>query len=243
MAARPRNFTLEDAREKIAARLRKAGAKGAASPVTPKTSAAQREAYEAVLGQMIAAGSLVAVPAAAKTKYFLPEFAPSAATAAEKIERMAAMKHPVLLAITDFKKALSPPEKSFLAEAVQRLESAARLIKLVRGKAYVFAHADSLRALLGQPPRNVETVTIDRSQLRAAYCALSARTGFPAVEIAALQREAGVPLAELKAWLLSEHRAGRAVFGLGDWSLADDVARAAAIELRADRHLLVRLED
>jgi hypothetical protein len=238
-----RNFTLEEARKKIVAKLRKAGAKGAASPVTAKTPAAQRETYEEALGEMAAAGSLVAVPVGAKTKYFLPEFAPSAATAAVKIERLAAAKHPVLLAVTDFKKALSPPEKSFLPEAVQHLESATRLIKLVRGKAFVFAHADSLRALLGQPARNAAAVAIDGPQLRGVYRALAARTGFPAVEIAALQHETAVPLSELKSWLLAEHRSGRAVFGLGDWSLADDAARAAAIELRGDRHLLVRLED
>ena len=243
MAPRTRNFTVEAAQEKILARVRKAGAKGAASPVTAKTPAAQRAAYEMALGQMIAAGSLVAVPAAAKTKYFLPEFAPGAESAAVKIERLASLKHPMLLAMADFKKALSPPEKSCLAEAVQRLESAVRLIKLVRGKAFVFAHAESLHALLGPAARDTGTLAMDAPQLRAAYRALSARTGFPAVEIAALQREAGVPLEELKAWLLAEHRAGRAVFGLGDWSLADDAARAAAIELRGDRHLLVRLED
>jgi len=243
MASRSRNFTLEEALEKIVARLRKAGAKGAASPVTAKMPAAQRQIYEEAIREMAAAGFLVAVSGGAKTKYFLPDFAPSAATAAVKIARLAAAKHPVLLAVADYKKALTTPEKPFLAEAVQDLESAARLIKLVRGKAFVFAHADSLRALLGPAARDSETVAIDGARVRASYRALVARTGFPAVEIVALHRETGLPLHDMQAWLHAEHRAGRAVFGLGDWSLADDAARAAAIELRGERHLLVRLED
>jgi hypothetical protein len=46
----------------------------------------------------------------------------------------------------------------------------------------------------------------------------------------------------LKSWLLAEHQHGRAVFGLGDWSLADAETRAGLIELRGDRYLFVRLK-
>lgn len=211
--------------------------------MTAKTLLPLRQTYEGALREMAAAGSVVAVPVGKKTMYYLPEFAPSAATAAVKIERLAALKHPALLTVSDFMKALSPTEKPFLPEAVHRLESAARLIKLVRGKVFFFAHADSLRPLLGQPAPAAVPIAIDAPRVRGAYRTLAARTGFPAVQIAALGRETAVPLDDLKSWLLAEHRAGRAVFGFGDWSLADEAARAAAVELRGDQHLLVRLED
>ncbi|MDB6150617.1 MAG: hypothetical protein JWQ44_2065 [Chthoniobacter sp.] len=243
MAVRPRSFSIEDAREKITARLRKAGAKGALSPVTPKMSVEKRQTYEEALIQMAGAGLLVAVAAGAKTRYFLPELAPSAASAAAKIEQAAASKHPAVLSLVELKKALPTLEKPFVTEAVQQLEADLRLIKLVHGKAFVFAHAETLRTLLGPTAQEIQDPAIDPDRMRDAYRALVARGGFPAVQIAALQRETGAGLDELKAWLLAEHRSGRAVFGLGDWSLADLDARAAAIELRGERHLLVRLED
>jgi hypothetical protein len=147
-----------------------------------------------------------------------------------------------LLALADFKKALAAHEKALLAEAVQWLSEDRRLVRLVRGKVFVFAHAASLRAALFQNHADSKPEEIDRQKVREAYHALTMKTGFPAVEIAALQRESGAEMVALKTWLMGEHRNGRAVFALGDWSLADDTMRRGAVELRGDRHLLVRLE-
>ncbi|MEI9894856.1 MAG: hypothetical protein WDN28_13470 [Chthoniobacter sp.] len=240
MASSVRNLTPEEARRKITEKLRKGGTKGAGSPVTPKMPADKRIVFEQALEEMAATGLIVALPTATKPKYFLREFAPSAETAAVKIERYAESKHPTLLAQTQLKTALSPIEKPFLVQAIQALESQVRLIRLLRGKAFVFAHADSLRAALGV---TTKAPIFDPQAVRRAYHTLVTRTGFRDVEIAALQRESGAPLAELKEWLQAEHHDGRADFYFGDWSLSDAQTREGAIELRGERYLLVRLEE
>jgi hypothetical protein len=80
------------------------------------------------------------------------------------------------------------------------------------------------------------------TRILLAYERLSESTGFPAVSIAALSEESGVALEDLKDWLLTEHRNGNIVFALGDWSLASPEEREAAITVRGEKHLLVRLE-
>jgi hypothetical protein len=235
-------FTVQGARDLILEKLRKAGPKGAPNGVTPKTSPARRAAIEDALRALEDANAIFADRTKTKPRFFLAEFAPNEATAAHKIDQFAARKHPVLLAASELKKALSKLEQPLLAKAIERLEKERRLLRLLRGKSYVFAHGECLRSMLGAPPVSTQT-SIDVSRLRKAYETVAAKTGFPAIEIAELSREAGVDLAETKSWLLDEYRAGRAVFSLGDWSLASERVRAGAIEVRGEPHLLVRLEN
>ena len=258
MPSRKPSLTAEQARTKIADKLRKAGDKGVTGFVTAKTSSEQQALYAEVLGEMLASASVARISGGPKPKYFAREFAPNAARAGAKIEQYAALKHPLLLAPAGLKKALSPVEKPFLAEAIQRLQSDLRLIRLRYGKAFVYAHADSLRAVLGtaishvapasatpEPPllHPASVTGLDPRKVREGYRSLVGRTGFPDVEIAALHREAGGTLSDFKAWLLAELHAGRADLYLGDWSLADEATRAAAIEAGGERYLLVRLKN
>src|SRR5260221_4040307 len=98
--------------------------------------------------------------------------------------------------------------------------------------------------MLGTPaPGDAIAWNVSDSTVRRSYEDLVRLAGFPDVEIATLQRQSGVPMAALKEWLLAEHQGGRAIFGIGDWSLADEATRAGVIELRGDRYLLVRLEN
>lgn len=258
MASRPQISSLDQARQHIATKLQRAGAKGADSPITPNTPREQRILFEEALREMTAANEIVAIGTGTKNKFFLREFRPSLENATAKIERYAAVRHPALLDQFELGKALVTAEKALLAAAIESLESNVRLVRLVRGGAVVFAHADSLRAALGvaaststsssressSPSTLVaEPVSMNGRRVRDAYQTLVRRSGFLDVEIAALWREAGVRLADLKAWLEAEHRDGRADFYLGDWSLADDAAREAAIVLRGERYLLTRLEE
>jgi len=258
MPSRKSTFTAEIARSRISEKLRKAGVKGVLGFVTAKTPSGQRTLYERALGEMMASGSVARISAGAKPRYFASEFAPSAECAAVKMEQYAALKHPVLLAQTAFRKALAAVEKPLLAEALQLLLSQVRLLKLNSGRAYVYAHTESVRKMLGSATAdgksaNVEshpppagpgaTRVVEPRRIRDAYLSLVKRTGFPDVEIAALLRESGVELAGLKKWLLDEHGRGRVDFYLGDWSLATDRERAAAVELRDQQYLLVRLEN
>ena len=82
-------------------------------------------------------------------------------------------------------------------------------------------------------------------ELLAAYTqAVRASGGFPDVKIstlrASLPAESAGTLSERLRTLWHE---GRVTLSLGDWSLASEEMRAAAIELDGECYLLVRFED
>lgn len=80
-------------------------------------------------------------------------------------------------------------------------------------------------------------------QVMPAYERLKRRTRFSAVDIYALHQESGVPLEELKHWILQMRRIGRAELFFGDWSLSSPEERTGAIEIQGERFLLVRFPD
>ena len=234
-------FTLEQARSAVVEKLRAFGAKGGSPPAAkpePKRSLLLQAVADLEAEQLIFADRT-----GSKPKFFLSEFAPSAGGVAAKIEQLAASKHPELLALPELKKAATKLEQSFFSEAIQQLEAARRLLRFRRKTTAVYAHGDSIRSALGEAAAAPNNPTISPEAVRDAYHELVRRTGFPDVEIAALQSAAHAPLDTLKEWLRAEHRSGRAVFGLGDWSLASESVRAAVIEMRGERYLLVRLEE
>lgn len=240
-------FSLEAARTDVLAKITKAGAKGTGSPFLASTKEPKRSLYVQALGALEAEGAIHVNRSKDKPKYFSIEFAPSVAGAANKIEQLAARQHPRLLTATELKKALAKNESALLPQALELLENEKRLAKLSRMTAMVYAHGDSLRAMLGMSePKTLAFHAIDAvssEAVRQAYDDLVRLSGFPDVEIATLQRHSRVPMARLKDWLLDEHKNGRAVFGIGDWSLADEQTRSGVIDMRGDRYLLVRLED
>jgi hypothetical protein len=241
-----RQITAEIARTKILDKLRQAGGKGVSGFTTARTAPGPQAAYAQALGELLLAGEVAQISAGKKAKYFAREFAPSAASVGGKIEQYAALQHPKLLAQSAFGKALTAVEKPLLAEALHGLLSRGHFVQLRSGAKHVYAHAESLRGMLGLAladgsPKNVPI--LEPEKVRHAYASLVSRTGFPDVEIAALRREAEVALPELRTWLVAEHDRGHANFALGDWSLASEEERAAAVELRSQRYLLVRLED
>jgi len=239
-------FTLEAARAEILAKVVKAGAKGAASPVTAKTKEPKRALYVQALEALEADGAIHVDRSKDKPKYFSIEFAPTVAGAANKIDQLAARKHPALLTAAELKKALPKNESALLVQALELLENERRLLKLSRTTATVYAHGSSLRAMLGASEPKAPAQAIDANSgesIRGSYDDLVRLSGFPDVEIATLQQHTRVPMSDLKDWLLAEHKNGRAVFGIGDWSLADEQTRAGVIDMRGDRYLLVRLED
>jgi hypothetical protein len=236
-------YTLDQARQDVLEKLRGAGAKGGSPPAAktePKRSLLLQAVEELETERAIFADRTVKKP-----KFFLIEFAPTAESVAGKIEQLAALKHPELLGLPELKKAAKKLEQTFFAEAIQQLESSRRLLKLRRKTAALYAHGESLRGALGEARNSAPSSSAPFAEqaVRKAYRELLRDTGFPDVEISALQAATGAPMEPLKEWLRAEHRHGRAVFGLGDWSLASEQARAGVIELRGDRYLVVRLEE
>ncbi len=101
------------------------------------------------------------------------------------------------------------------------------------------ARAEALPAIPATPP-NAETRENFEVEVRAAYAALARESGFADVLISELQARAGVPLGTLQPWLLEASRRGAVLPGRGDWSLASEAARRAAISVRGEPHLRVR---
>lgn len=82
---------------------------------------------------------------------------------------------------------------------------------------------------------------LNPEQVVRAYRQLSEQLHSPNVVIADLQRASGVPIEQLKAWLLSECRAHRAIPMLGEPTAATAEQLAAALPVEGRPHLYVRL--
>lgn len=233
------SFSLEQARSLALGKIGAKGAKGSGSPVSAAMKEPKRSLLEKALADLESERAIFVERSGKKPLFLLAEFAPNTHTVSIKVDQLAAQKHPELLTAIQLKKAAGKIEQAFFSTALEALEESRGLLRLLRGKSVLYAHGASLRAFLGVPEASTE---LDPDAVAQAYGELVRSTGFPDAEIAALQRAVGFPMDALKEWLRSENRHGRAIFGLGDWSLADESTRAGVIEMRGDRYLLVRLE-
>jgi len=123
-------------------------------------------------------------------------------------------------------------------EAIDWLVKEKRLIKLRRARTFYYLHMDKIRELLLK--QKVEP--LDHETVLAAYNRVKQRLGYSNVEISELKKELGVPMNQVKAFLLEESRRGNAVLTLGDWSVSSEEIRSGAIELYGKPHLLVRFD-
>ena len=139
---------------------------------------------------------------------------------------------------TDLGRLLSRPEKASLDAALMRLQADGRLVALAHGSRVWFAFADALRARLAVAPGPVS------EKLPMVYRRLVRESGgFPDVKISVLARALEPSAARgLPERLKAMWRAGEATLSLGDWSLASEETRAAAVEMDGEKYLLVRFE-
>ena len=158
---------------------------------------------------------------------------------------------PALWKDAELKRRLSTAERPLLAAALAHLQEARQVLALTQGKGKVYLFAEPLRGWLANAPvgreaglptaPGSETAPLD---LFAVYARLVQRSGgFPDVKIAVLRAalDAGSAGA-LTGRLIGLWREGRATLSQGDWSLADEESRAAAVELNGEHYLLVRLD-
>jgi hypothetical protein len=157
----------------------------------------------------------------------------------------------------ELKKQISKAEVALLGRAIYWMESQREIVRLRHGKTVLFTSGRALRGALGEgtstssatpsPSRETPpepTASSDNTGvILQAYRTLAERSGFSSVKIAALQRESAVALPELHRWLQDEYQHGRAVLSFGDWSLSDEATRAAALEIRGEHYLLVKLRE
>ncbi len=138
---------------------------------------------------------------------------------------------------------LQAKERLLVSAALARLRDERQVLALTQGKTTLYLFAKPLREWLGDgvagaAGRESGTPTKEEDIFEIYARLVRQSGGFPDVRIAALGSAEGKRGEQLVAlW-----REGRATFSQGDWSLADEVSREAAVELNGERYLLVRLE-
>ncbi len=242
-----------EAGELVLERLEAAGAAGLAKGKLLERLGSRGER---ALKELLAAGRVANLGTRTRPRFVLPEHYRPVERACEAIEKKAlspktAPEGPIaLFTRAELTRGLTGEPKKKIPEALARLFAAGRLLRFKRGRLVYLVHREHLQRLFpqeGRPatpraPAPSPPVVVDREAVLSAYRRLREKSGFSHVKIAALAREAGCPLAPLKEFIVSEGRAGRAVLGLGDWSLSDEETRAGAIELFGRPHLLVSFE-
>ena len=147
---------------------------------------------------------------------------------------------------------LTPAERRKLDAALLCLEGTREVLRVPTGRRDDgFLFAQPLKRWLegGWPATSctaqTETPAGAAAGLLAAYTkAVRASGGFPDVKISALRAALpGESAGTLHEKLRTLWYEGRVTLSLGDWSLANEEMRAAAIELDGERYLLVRFED
>ncbi len=234
------------------------GVKAAGLRLTGKSPAAtaRREA----LAGLVADGSAATLGKGTAARTFLAEHIPTEATVAARLLALGAFvpgvleTPPTLWKEAELRRKLPAHEQSLLGTALDHLQEARQIVPLRHGRNAFVAFAGPVRVWLEDDvadaapavdsPASVPVETagdLDDAELFFAYSRVVRESGgFPDVKIAGLQRVAGKgPLA---GRLVALWREGRATFSLGDWSLADETTRAAAVELDGEKYLLVRLD-
>ncbi len=153
---------------------------------------------------------------------------------------------PALWSRAELARRLTAAERPALDAALARLQADRQVLALRQGKSAVWVFAGPLRGWLdGSAVVEEAAGPLERATLDNAYQQLVRESGgFPDVKISALKAALGPAAAggTLAAELVACWRRGEGTLSLGDWSLASEETRAAAVELNGEKYLLVRLE-
>ena len=219
-------------------------------------AAARRDA----LASLVADRRAALLGTGATARYFLAEHVPTTAMVAARLLALGAFTAgvlntpPTLWKEAEFRRKLPAHERPLLGDALALLQARRQIVPLRHGKLPFLAFAGPLRVWLeddvaDMPPAvpvpDLAPAEADDdldAALFFAYTRLVVESGgFPDVKIAGLRRAVGDP-PSLGGRLVALWREGRATLSLGDWSLADETTRAAAVELDGEKYLLVRLD-
>lgn len=164
----------------------------------------------------------------------------------EAILKKAATTKPQLFSKSQFEKLSLPKEcKAQINPALKRLVEEKELIPFKVGRTNYFLPVKSLAEYLSPvqsatPPEIASVATFDPEQVIDAYRRIVQRTRYPDVLISDLQKDSGADLAALKSWLIEQCLQHRAIPGKGEWTVASDAAKAAAIQINNEPHLFVK---
>ena len=214
------------------------------------TSEAKADAERAIrqtLAGTEAAEEIINLGTAKTPRYLLPEFDRRLEAAHQIIDGKATPGRATLYkAAALFKGHRKGVTRDIIERAVARLVGSGHLIEVRSGKSVGYLHARSILPLIPPDLRPAaegggDDALFSSETVRSVYDTLTREIGFADVPIAELQGRSATPLDALHAWLREESRAGRAVPTRGDWSLAGEQTRAAALHLRGEPHLQIRL--
>jgi hypothetical protein len=243
---------LESKKQEILDKLKDAGGAGLTKGALGVKNA--RSAGGKALQTLEDEGKVANLGTTAKTRYVLMKFYRPLELACARIESNAKEKGspgtdmPDLLSRKDLERGCTGQIRNKVEEAVDGLVKAGKLLRFRRGRTSYYLHAERVRGLLGEGEKIQDQESeperiFSRSVVLDAYRRVKDRLGYSHVEISELQKEIGVPMDQVKAFLLEENRGGNAILSLGDWSLSSEETRSGAIQLLGKPHLLVRFRD
>lgn len=230
-----------DEQESVIAVLNEAGEAGLTRPRLTKRLDPRKQNQDAVrrrLAQLESEGAIVNLGTEKTPRYLLPAFDRRLDRACETILARATPGKPTVFNAAALRKGHARGiKRPIVDQAIEALVARRELFVIQPGKSVYYLHARSIAPLLGVE----QAGAFQPAQVRDAYAALVREGGFADVPIHQLAQRSGAELTALKPWLLAESRAGHAAPTRGDWSLADASARAAAIDVRGEPHLQIRL--
>lgn len=228
-------LTLEDCKGRILSRLQDVGAAGLTRSAlgvrgTGNTARAYREALSGLEGALLI-GNL---GTRSTPRYVLREHYCPLDLAYSHMEAKAVPGNPKLYIASELRRGLKGAPNDKAEEAIKLLVRDGQLLRLPRGSTAFFLHTASLSGPVSKMP------TLTRDRVLAAYREIVSATGLSNVLVEELRRHLQAPINELAEVLVQECRAGRAVPSRGDWLLASEATRAAAIHIDGQPHLIIR---
>ncbi len=227
-----------------------AGLKGLANAKLPAAKGKKKEAKAVALQRLEEGALAVKLQKGKSVLWFAARHAPSPASAALALQQNAMAKGPVVWGLADLKKLLLPVQKSHLAAALESLVQSGQVLSLksVNGRSRFWIFREALSSVsapvqphapssMSPPPQH------DGEPLRAVYTAWRSRSGSSLMAIQDLQHTSGLPLTKVHQWLRQEAAAGRAELSEGDWSLAPELVREAALVVGGQKFIRVRLHE
>lgn len=248
MAVRKTLITLEQARADLTGKLKFAGAGGLrkAKVVSGKPSSDRYRVCRQALQDLEQAGEVLNIDTVKRPLYVLAAFAPTLESVSDKISAHAAKDGGLIFTLKDFEKVCLASERAFLPEALKWLLAERRLVRVRRRQSVFYLSPEAIVPVPAEPPPLQTDKQVSAGYEQAvvqAYRLIVSRENWKDVRISDLQRESGVPLDDLKILVLEKCRCGQATVSSGDWSLADEEYKKAALYIDDRPYLRVRFID
>lgn len=176
--------------------------------------------------------------------WFAARHAPTVEVVMASLREKAVPHGAVAWTVGELSRLLPAAQRDLVAESLSALAAAGEASELRAakgaGRYWLFSKALQVGHQRLPAPSGMQGT---ESAILAAYAAWRKPTGSSLMAIHELQTASGVALAELHNWLRREAAAGRAELSEGDWSLASDSAREAALSLQGQKFIRVRLHE